>query len=152
MAEITGATFNFNKTVTEDEPASTPDKPTDGAKVETKVAGEKKGKQNTKDFINLSIVTQTLKTAVNSAIQNVEGSQLSAQVGALQSIGSTVISSVFMAATNPYALITMLACKGVSYAFKMDKFNREIAWNNYSLKEYKSARGYSAAYSRSRNS
>lgn len=45
--EITGATFNFNKTVTEDDPASTPDKPTDGAKLEQKLAGEKKGSVNT---------------------------------------------------------------------------------------------------------
>ncbi len=149
--EITGATFNFNKTVTEDEPASTPDKPTDGAKVETKVAGEKKGKQNTKDMINLSIVTQTLKTAVNSAIRNMEGSQLSEQINALQSIGSSVISSVFMAATNPYALITSLACKGISYGFQVAKFNRERTWESYNLEEYRSARGYSASNSRSRN-
>ena len=151
MAEVTGATFNFNKTVTEEGPASTPDKPTDGAKVETKVAGEKKGKQNTKDFINLSIVTQTLKTAVNSAIQNVEGSQLAEQASALQSIGSTVISSVFMAATNPYALIANLACMVISYAFKVAKFNREKTWENYDLEEYRSVRGYSASNSRSRN-
>lgn len=152
MAEITGATFNFNKTVTDEEAASTPDKPTDGAKVETKVAGEKKGKQNTKDFINLSIVTQTVKTAINGAIQNVEGSQLSEQASALQSITGTAISSVFMAATNPYALITMLACKGVSYGFKAAKFQREAAWETYDIAEYKSARGTSAAYTRSRNS
>ena len=152
MTEVTGATFNFNKTVTEEEPASTPDKPTDGAKVETKVAGEKKGKQNTKDFINLSMVTQTIKTAVNSAIQNVEGSQLSEQVSALQSIASTTVALGFMAYTNPYTAIASLACMGISHAFKMDKLNREITWNNYNLKEYKSARGYSAAYSRSRKS
>lgn len=148
MADITGATFNFNKTVTEEEAASTPDKPADGAKVETKVAGEKKGKQNTKDMINLSIVTQTLKTAVNSAMQNVEGAQLSEQASALQSIGSTVISSVFMAATNPYALVTMLACKGVSYAFKQDKYNRQKAWTDYDLEEYRARRGYSNSRTR----
>lgn len=150
--EITGATFNFNKTVTEDEPASTPDKPADGAKVETKVAGEKKGKQNTKEFINLSIVTQSLKTAVNSAIQGVEGSQLSAQASALQSIGSTAISSVFMAATNPYALLASLACKGISYGFQVAKFNREKTWESFNIEEYRSARGYSASNSRSRSS
>lgn len=141
--DITGATFNFNKTVTEDEPASTPDKPTDGAKVETKVAGEKKDKQNTKDMINLSIVTQSIKTAINSAMQNVEGAQLSAQTSALQSIGGTVVSSVFMAATNPYALITSLACKGISYGFQVAKFNREKAWSDYDLNEYRERRGYS---------
>lgn len=149
MAEVTGATFNFNKTVTEEEPASTPDKPTDGAKVETKVAGEKKGKQNTKDMINLSIVTQTVKTAINSALQNVEGSRLSEQVSAMQSIASTAVSSLFMAATNPYALVTMLACKGISYGFQVAKFNRQKAWSDYDLGEYNDRRGY---YRRSRNS
>lgn len=144
MAEITGATFNFNKTVTDEEAASTPDKPTDGAKVETRVAGEKKGKQNTKDFINLSIVTQTVKTAVNSAIQNVEGSQLSEQVSALQSVGSTVISSVFMAATNPYALIATMACKAISLNFKAAKYNREKAWSDYGNDDYNARRGCSA--------
>ncbi len=148
MAEVTGATFNFNKTVTEDEPASTPDKPTDGAKVETKVAGEKKGKQNTKDMINLSIVTQTVKTAINSALQNVEGSRLSEQVSAMQSIASTTISSVFMAATNPYALLVSLACKGISYAFKQDKYNRQKAWSDYDLDEYRARRGYSNSRTR----
>ena len=147
--EITGATFNFNKTVTEDEPASTPDKPTDGAKIETKVAGEKGGKQNTKDFINLSMVTQTVKTAVNSAMQNVEGSQLSEQVSALQSIGSTVISSVFMAATNPYALVASLACMGINYAFKQAKYSRDKAWSDYDLEEYRARRGYSNGRTRS---
>lgn len=147
--EMTGATFNFNKTVTDEEPSSTPDKPADGAKVETKVAGEKKGKQNTKDTINLSIVTQSVKTAINSAIQNVEGSQLSGQVSALQSVATTAISSVFMAATNPYALLTSLACKGISYAFKVDKFNRQKAWSDYDLEEYKVARGYANSRTRS---
>lgn len=151
MAEITGATFNFNKTVTEDEPASTPDKPTDGAKVDRAIAGEKKGKQNLKDMINLSIVQQTLKTAINSTIQNIEGAQLSEQANALQSITTTTIFSVFMAATNPYALIATLACKGISYAFKAAKFNRDKAWETYDIEEYKNARGYSAAISRSRS-
>lgn len=146
---VTGATFNFNKTVTEEEPASTPDKPTDGAKIETKVAGEKGGKQNTKDFINLSMVTQTVKTAVNSAIQNVESSQLSEQVSALQSIGSTVVSSVFMAATNPYALVASLACMGINFAFKQDKYNRQKAWSDYDLEEYRERRGYSNSRTRS---
>lgn len=150
MADITGATFNFNKTVTEDEPASTPDKPADGAKVETKLAGEKKGKQNTKEFINLSLVTQSVKTAINNTIQNIEGTQLSEQASALQTLATTTISSVFMAATNPYALIATLACKGISYAFTAAKFNREKAWEGYDIGEYKSARGYTAA-NRSRN-
>ena len=143
MAEITGATFNFNKTVTDDEAPSTPEKPTDGAKVETRLAGEKKGKQSTKDMINLSIVTQTVKTAINNAIQNVEGAQLSEQVSAMQSITNTLVSTVFMAATNPYALVATLACQGISYAFKAAKLNREKAWESYGLEEYKAARGYS---------
>lgn len=149
MAEITGATFNFNKTVTEDEPASTPDKPADGAKVETKVAGEKKGKSNTKDFINLSIVTQAVKTAINSAISNVEGSQLSAQVGALQTGVTSAISMIHMAKTNPYALLTSLACEAISYKFKVEKYNRQKVWSDFELNEYRSHRGYSN--SRTRN-
>ena len=143
--EITGATFNFNKTVTDNEPASTPDKPADGAKVETRLAGEKKSRQNTKEFINLSLVTQSVKTAINNTIQNIEGAQLSEQANALQSIATMTISSVFMAATNPYALIASLACKGIAYAFKAAKFNREKAWESYNIEEYKSARGYTAA-------
>ena len=148
---VTGATFNFNKTVTDEEPASTPDKPTDGAKVGTNLAGEKKGRQNLKDTINLSIVQQTVKTALNNAIQNIEGSVLSEQANALQSMANTAVASVFMMATNPYALITMLACKGISYGFQANKFNRAKAWESYDIEEYKLARGYSASYSRTRN-
>ena len=148
---ITGATFNFNKTVTQEEAPSTPDQPTDGAKLETKVAGEKSGKQNTKDMINLSIVHQALKTTISNAVQNVEGSQLSAQASALQSGVTSVVSMVFMAATNPYALLATIACQGISYAFKAEKFNRQKAWEEYDLEEYRAARGYSAATNRSRN-
>ena len=145
---ITGATFNFNKTVTEEEPASTPDKPADGAKLETKIAGEKKGSSNTNDFINLAVVTQSLKTAVNSAIQNVEGSQLSEQISALQSIGGTLISSVFMAYSNPYALIANLACMGINHAFKQAKYNQRRAWSDYDIEQYKEKRGYSNSRTR----
>ncbi len=143
--EISGAKFNFNKHVSEDRRTSV----NDGAKLETKIAGEKTDGQNTKDMINLSMVTQILKTAVNGTIQNIEGAQLSEQVRALQTIGSTVISSVFMAATNPYALITTLACKAISYGFQEAKFNRQKAWSDYDLDEYRAHRGYSN--SRTRN-
>ncbi len=147
---VTGATFNFNKTVNYEEGASTPEKPKDNSKIETKVAGEKKGNQNVKDMINLSIVSDSIKTAVNNAIQNVEGSQLSEQTSALQTIATSTISSIHMAATNPYALLTSLACKGISYAFQQAKFNREKAWESYDLTEYRARRGYSV--NRSRNS
>lgn len=149
---VTGATFNFNKTVTEEGTSSTPDKPTDDAKINTKIAGEKNSLQSKKDFVNLSIVQQTIKTAINNTIQNVEGATLSQQASALQATATTVVSSVFMAATNPYALITSLACKGISYGFQVAKFNRGKARERFDLEEYKSARGYSASTNRSRNS
>lgn len=143
--EISGAKFNFNKHVSEDGRTSV----NDGAKLETKIAGEKTDGQNTKDMINLSMVTQILKTAVNGTIQNIEGAQLSEQVRALQTIGSTVISSVFMAATNPYALITTLACKSISYVYNQDKINRQRAWDEYDVEEYNLRRGYSSSRTRS---
>lgn len=148
---ITGATFNFNKTVSNEESQSTADKPADGAKLDTKVAGEKTGKSNIKDFINLSLVQQTIKTAINSTIQNVEGAQLSAQASALQSTFTTAVSLVHMATTNPYALLATLACQGISYGFKVAKFNRQKSWEQYDIEEYNYARGYSAQISRSRS-
>lgn len=148
---VTGATFNFNKTVTEEEKPSTAAEPTDSAKLDAKMAGEKKGSLNTKDAINLSIVQNTLKSAVNTTLQNVEGTQLSEQVSAMQSIASTAISSVFMAATNPYAFIASVAVQGISYAFKVDKYNRDKAWQDYDIAEYNARRGYSVHQSRTRN-
>ena len=149
---VTGATFNFNKTVTEEEKPSTAAAPSDGSKLDTKVAGEKKGDINTKDSINLSILNQTLKSALNATIQNVQGdSRMSQQVSAMQSIVTTGISMFQMAATNPYALIASLAMQGISYAFKVDKYNRDKAWQNYDLAEYNARRGYSVHQSRTRN-
>ena len=149
---VTGTTFNFNKTVTEEEPASTPDHPTDNAKIDTKIAGEKKGYSNVKDFINISTVMSTVKSAVNSALQNVEGSRLSEQISAMQSIASTTISSVFMAATNPFALLATMAIQGVNYALKMGEYSRSKAWQDYDLEEYNQRRGiFSSAANRSRN-
>ncbi len=148
-AGVTGTTFNFNKSVTDGEPSSTPDKPADGAKVETKIAGEKTKWQNLKDFVRTTKVMQTVNAAISSTIQNIEGAQLSEQANALQSITNSV-TSVFMAATNPYALVTMLACKGISYGFQVMKYNREKAWERYDIEEYRAARGYSAG-NRSRN-
>lgn len=148
---VTGATFNFNKTITEEEAASTPDHPTDSAKIDTKVAGEKTGKQNTNDCIALSVVTQLMQTSINSAISNIEGGRMQEQARALQSVATSVISNVVLAYTNPYALLANLACKGIERAAQIAKFNREKAWEKYSLEEYRSARGYSATSSRSRN-
>lgn len=149
---VTGATFNFNKTVTNEEKPSTAAAPSDGAKLDTRISGEKKGGQNTKDFINLSMVQQTLKSALNTTLHNVEGdTRMSQQVSAMQSIAQTAISSVFMAATNPYALIATMAMQGISYGFKVDKYNRDKAWQDYDLVEYNSRRGYSLHQSRTRN-
>lgn len=103
-------------------------------------------------MINLSMLTQTLKSTINATIQNVQGdSRMSQQVSAAQSIVSTTISSVFIAATNPYALIASMAMRGISYAFKTDKFNRDKAWQDYDLAEYNTRRGYSIHQSRTRN-
>ena len=147
---VTGATFNFNKTVTDEEKPSTAAEPRDNSKIETKVAGEKKGSGNTQDFVNLSLLQQTMKSTIDTALQSVEGdSRMSQQVSAMQSITKTAISSVFMAATNPYALIATVAMQGISYAFKSDKFNRNKAWQDYDLQEYRSARGYTASRTRS---
>lgn len=148
---VTGTTFNFNKTVTEEEKPSTAAEPTDGAKLDTKMAGEKKGGMNTKDAINLSLVQNTLKSALNTALQNVEGSRLSEQISAMQSVATTTVALGFMAYSNPYALIAALALKGISYAFKVDKFNRDKAWQDYDIAEYNARRGYSVHQNRTRN-
>jgi hypothetical protein len=149
--EITGATFNLNKTVTSAEKESTPNKPTDNSKLQKGIAGEKTGKQNIKDFINLTIVQQTLKATVNNTIQNIQGSQLSEQAGALQSVASMAVSSVFMAKNNTYALVASMAAQGISLSFKMAKYSRQTAWESYNIDEYNSARGYSAGVNRTRN-
>lgn len=150
---ITGITFNFHKSVSSGgDESSTPAAPVDDSKIEAKTAGEKTGAGAAKTFINLAMVQQTLKSAVSNAIQNIENSQLSAQTGALQSIATTAVSSIFMAATNPYALVASLACQGISYGYKVAKRNRERAWEDYDLSEYRSARGYSASNSRTRRS
>lgn len=148
---VTGATFNFNKTVTVEEKPSTAAEPTDSSKLDTKMAGEKKGGSSTKEFLALSMVMNTVQSTVNTTLQNVEGTRLSEQIGAMQSIATTTVALGFMAATNPYALVATLALKGISYGFKADKFNRDKAWQDYDISEYNDRRGYSIHRSRTRS-
>jgi hypothetical protein len=154
MAEITGAVFNFKiggGTGQTASGTSTADNPTDTDKPSAKVAGEKTSWATVKTAIGLNYAQRIAQTAVSGVISNLEGSQLSAQASALQGIATNVVSTAVSFAANPVVGAVNLATQAISYGFQQNKMDRQKAWSDYDLSEYRTNRGYSAAYNRSRS-
>lgn len=156
---VTGATFNFNKTVTSEERTASAEQPADNNAPSSKIAGQKKDSQSLKNMIGVQQLQQVVKQGINAVLSNVEGSQTQAQISALKQIGGGLVTGVTATLTaamvNPVLGVvtgaTQLASAGISYAEEEVKFQRDKAWTDYGIEEYKRQRGYSAMYSRSRS-
>lgn len=147
---ITGATFNFTKKVSEEEQVSTASAPTDGNTPKPDLAGEGKKKDNLRTIVGLQEARKVGSAIAQNIISNVEGTTTQAQISALNSGVSTVASVATTFAVNPILGLANLTAQGVSYVARQEKFNRDKAWTDYELEQYKQLRGYSSLYNGSR--
>lgn len=152
--DITGATFNFTKKVTDEGETTSPEKPVDGDKEKKpKSAGDNKDKNKEKSSIG-AFAYDMIKTGVqqtmSAVMSNVSGSPtLQIQLQAAQQIGGKIIAYTAAAATgNWVALATMAISDTISYGAKQAEFRRDKAWSDYDLEQYRDRRGYSTARSR----
>lgn len=156
--DITGATFNFTKTVTNEERVSTPENPVDDDKEKKpKSAGDKKknanGSGENKNAIG-AFAYDMIKTGVqqtmSAVMSNVSGSPtLQVQLQAAQQIGGKIIAYTAAVATGNWAAVATMAISDItSYAAKQAEFKRDKAWSDYDLDQYRERRGYSTARSR----
>ena len=148
--DITGATFNFTKKVTDDGETVSPEKPVDRDREnKPKVSGDKnKSGDNKKSSVG-AFAYDMIKTGVqqtlSAVISNVSGSPtLQIQLQAAQQVGGKIIAYTAAIATqNWVALGAMAISDVVSYASKQAEFKREKAWSDYDLDQYRERRGYS---------
>ena len=156
--EITGATFNFTKKVSDEEEGGTPESPVDVEKEnKPKSAGEKKKKDGDSKESGKSIsafaydmIKQGIQTTVSSVLSNVSGSPtLQVQLQTAQQVGGKIIAYTAAAATGNWAVLTMMAFSdAVSYISKTTEFNRQKAWSDYDIEQYQERRGYSSSRNR----
>jgi hypothetical protein len=156
--DITGATFNFTKKVTDEGETASPEKPVDGDREnKPKAAGDKKkkGDGGGKDKESIgAFAYDMIKTGVqqtmSAVMSNVSGSPtLQIQLQAAQQIGGKIIAYTAAAATGNWAaLATMAISDTISFASKQAAYERDKAWSDYDLEQYRERRGYSTARSR----
>ena len=151
--DITGATFNFTKKVTDEGETASPEKPVDGDREKKpKTAGDNSkrdsGKGNLKNAIG-AFAYDMIKTGVqqtlSTVMSNVSGSPtLQIQLQAAQQVGGKIIAyTAAIASQNWAALSTMAISDTISFASKQAAFDRDKAWSDYDLEEYRERRGYS---------
>lgn len=153
--DITGATFNFTKKVTDEGETSSPEKPVDGDREnKPKSAGENNSKKSEQKNSVGAFAYDMIKTGVQQTISavmsNVSGSPtLQIQLQAAQQVGGKIIAYTAAVATGNWAaLATMAISDMVSYTAKEKAFNRDKAWSDYDLDQYRDRRGYSSARNR----
>ena len=155
--EITGATFNFTKKVAEGGKTATPENPTDNDKKEQpttageeeKKSGGEKGKNQIGAFAYDMVKTGVQQT-LSAITSNVAGSStLQIQLQSAQQVGGKIIAYTAAIATGNWAVAATMAVADItSYTSKQASFNRDKAWSDYDLDQYKTRRGYSTARNR----
>lgn len=154
---ITGATFNFTKKVTDEVENASPEKPVDGDREnKPKAAGDKKKKgDGGKDKESVgAFAYDMIKTGVqqtlSAVMSNVSGSPtLQIQLQAAQQIGGKIIAyTAALASQNWAALATMAISDTISFASKQAAYERDKAWSDYDLDQYRERRGYSTLRNR----
>ena len=156
--DITGATFNFTKKVTDEGETASPEKPVDGDREnKPKAAGDKKKKGNgdgkDKESIG-AFAYDMIKTGVqqtlSAVMSNVSGSPtLQIQLQAAQQVGGKIIAyTAAIASQNWAALATMAISDTISFASKQAAYERDKAWSDYDLDQYRERRGYSTSRNR----
>ena len=154
--DITGATFNFTKKVTDEGESASPEKPVDNDKGDKpKTPGDKKKKGDGKDKESIgAFAYDMIKTGVQQTISavmsNVSGSPtLQIQLQAAQQVGGKIIAyTAAIASQNWAALATMAISDTISFASKQAAFERDKAWSDYDLDQYRERRGYSTLRNR----
>lgn len=154
--DITGATFNFTKKVTDESESSSPEKPVDNDKEKKpKPAGDKKKKSDSKDKEGVSafaydMIKSGVQQTISAVMSNVSGSPtLQIQLQAAQQVGGKIIAyTAAVASQNWVSLATMTISNTISLASKQAAFHRDKAWSDYDLDQYRERRGYSTARSR----
>lgn len=156
--DITGATFNFTKKVTDEGETASPEKPVDGDREnKPKAAGDKKkkGDGDGKDKESIGAFTyDMIKTGIqqtmSSVMSNVSGSPtLQIQLQAAQQVGGKIIAyTVAVASQNWAALGAMAISDTISFVSNRSAFERDKAWSDYDLDQYRERRGYSTLRNR----
>lgn len=154
--EITGATFNFTKNITGESESSAPEKPVDQDKEKKpKAAGEKKpdgtGKEkNAITAFAYDMIKTSIQQTMSTVLSNVSGSPtLQIQLQAAQQVGGKIIAYTgAIASGNWAALGTMAITDIISYGSKRAAFEREKAWSDFDIDQYRERRGYSTLRNR----
>lgn len=156
--DITGATFNFTKKVTDEVEPVSPEKPVDEDKEKTpKTAGDKKKKVDgggkDKESIGAfayDMIKTGVKQTLSAVMSNVSGSPtLQIQLQAAQQVGGKIIAyTTAIASQNWAALATMAISDTVSFFSKQAAYERDKAWSDYDLDQYRERRGYSTLRNR----
>lgn len=160
--DITGATFNFTKKVTDEEKNASPENPIDAdrenkPKTPNDSGEQKEGKKKEKGNIS-AIAYDWVKTSVTQTVSavmsNVQGSPtLQVQLQAAQQVGGKVLSYVAAAATQNWAALAVMAVSDVTsgvitHFTEKATFMRNQAWADYDLDQYRERRGYSTLRNR----
>ena len=156
--DITGATFNFTKKVTDEGETASPEKPVDGDREKKpKTAGDNSKRDGGKGSLKNSIgafAYDMIKTGVqqtlSAVMSNVSGSPtLQIQLQAAQQVGGKIIAyTAAIASQNWAALATMAISDTISFASKQATYERDKAWSDYDLDQYRERRGYSTSRNR----
>ena len=156
--DITGVTFNFTKKVIYEGETASPEKPADGDREnKPKAAGDKKeeGGGDGKDKESISafaydMIKTGVQQTVSAVMSNVSGSPtLQIQLQAAQQVGGKIIAyTAAIASQNWAALGAMAISDTISFASKQAAYERDKAWSDYDLDQYRERRGYSTIRSR----
>ena len=156
--EITGATFNFTKQVANGGGSqSSPEKPVDNDKAEKpttageeeKKSGGEKGKNQIGAFAYDMLKTGMQQTLSAITSQVAGSSTLQVQLQTAQQVSGKIIAYTAAIATGNWAVAATMAVADItSFASKQATYNREKAWSDYDLDQYRERRGYSTARNR----
>ena len=152
--EITGATYNFTKKVVSEGEKTTPEKPTDEDKEKTpKTAGDdeqKKDKGNALTAFAYDMIKQGLTQTVSAVMSSVSASPtLQIQLQTAQQVGGKLIAYTTAVASQNWAAVGSMALSDtVSFVSKTANFERNKAWSDYDLDQYRERRGYASARNR----
>ena len=156
--DITGATFNFTKKVADEGETASPEKPVDGDREnKPKVAGDKKkkGDGDGKDKESIGafaydMIKTGVKQTISAVMSNVSGSPtLQIQLQAAQQVGGKIIAYTAAVASQNWAAVAAMAISDtISFASKQAAYERDKAWSDYDLDQYRERRGYSTLRNR----
>lgn len=156
--DITGATFNFTKKVTDEGETASPEKPVDSDREnKPKAAGDKKkkGDGDGKDKESIgAFAYDMIKTGVqqtlSAVMSNVSGSPtLQIQLQAAQQVGGKIIAyTAAVVSQNWAAVAAMTISDTISFASKQAAYERDKAWSDYDLDQYRERRGNTARRNR----